>query len=99
METREQWNPDIPIETLYKWKLKECNKLKQRLDKLESTVKALRNNLRLIIDDPEARRAVREEARVRMMIKERNELDKKLHTAYNDREELIIKLNQLRKNV
>lgn len=99
MKTPEQRNADVPIETLYKWKSKECEKLRQRVNDLEATVKSLRNNIRMIIDDPEAKRAVREEARVRMMIRERNELDKKLHAAYTDREELIMKLIQLQNNV
>lgn len=96
METSKSWNPDIPVETLFKWKSRECEKLKRRVENLEATVKALRNNIRIIIDDPEAKHAVRQEAIVRMMIKERNALDRKLHQAYVDREELIIKLNRLK---
>jgi predicted RNase H-like nuclease (RuvC/YqgF family) len=98
-ETPKNWNPEVPIETLFKWKSREREKLKRRVENLEATVKALRNNIRIIIDDPEARHAVRQEAIMRMMIKERNALDKKLHQAYVDREELIIKLNRLKDHV
>lgn len=99
METSKNWNPDVPIETLYKWKSRECGKLNQRVKDLEATVKALRENIRMIVDDPEARRAVRVEARVRMMTKEMNALQKKLHQARVDMEELIIKVNKLNDNV
>lgn len=96
MNADKEWNRDVPVETLYKWKSRECVKLTRRIKELESTVKALRENIRMMIDDPEARQAVRTEARVRMMSRERNALDRKLHQAYADREELIIKLNQLK---
>jgi len=96
METSKNWNPDVPVETLYKWKSRECEKLRRRVENLEATVKALRNNIRIIIDDPEAKRAVKQEAIIRMMVKERNALDRKLHQAYADREELIIKLNRFK---
>ena len=99
METSKNWNPDVPVETLYKWKSQECGKLNQRVKDLEATVKALRENIRMIVDDPEARQAVRTEARVRMMTKETNALQKKLHQARVDMEELIIKLNKLNDNV
>ena len=99
METSKNWNPDVPVETLYKWKSLECGKLNQRVKDLEATVKALRENIRMIVDDPEARRAVRVEARVRMMTKEMNALQKKLHQARVDMEELIIKVNKLNDNV
>lgn len=94
MTKDKEWNPDVPIETLYRWKSKECEKLRKRVADLEATVSALRNNIRIIIDDPEAKQAIRMDARIKAMTKERNALDKKLHIAYNDREELIRKLVQ-----
>ena len=98
-QSTKNWNPDVPVETLYKWKSRECEELKQCVKELEKTVKALRENIRIIINDPEALRDIRQTAIIRNMIKERNALDKKLHQAYTDREELIIKLNQLKGNV
>jgi len=99
MQTPKNWNPDVPVETLYRWKSLECEKLKSHIEDLKATVSALRRNLRILIDDPEAKRDIRREGIIRMMQKERNALDKKLHQAYTDREELIIKLNQLKGNV
>lgn len=98
-EDNKKWNPDIPVETLYKWKQRECQKLEKRVAELERTVKKLRDNIRLILNDPEARHDVRVDARVRMISKEKNSLDEKLHIARADREELIMKLVQLQNRI
>jgi len=90
-----KWNPDVPVETLYKWKSMECEKLRRQVIRLESTVESLRRNIDMMLDDPDIKYAVKKEAVIRTMKNEIKVLNKKIQVACADRENLIMKLVQL----
>jgi predicted RNase H-like nuclease (RuvC/YqgF family) len=82
-------NNDVPIETVFRWKQVECWKLKAKVKKLEATVKALRNNITMLIGDKDLKKEIVKEAVVRQRNEEIKRLNKKLHHAYESIEELI----------
>jgi len=83
-------NNDVPIETLFRHKCYETKKLKKRIVKLEMTVERLRNNIRIILHDPEVRKQIAVEERVRQYKHTLSILEKKLHDARKTSERLII---------
>ncbi|MBQ2175693.1 MAG: hypothetical protein II453_11780 [Alphaproteobacteria bacterium] len=90
-----KWNADVPVETLYKWKSRECEKLRRQVVSLESTVESLRRNIDIMLDDPSMKYAVKKESVIRTMANEIKVLNKKIQVARADRENLIMKLVQL----
>lgn len=96
-QNNEVRNPDVPAETILKWKQVECWKLRAQVKKLEATVKALRKNIDMLIRDKDLKREIAKELMIRERTAENNRLKKKLHGAYESIKELIqtnIKLKQ-----
>lgn len=89
MTEQETRNPDVPIETVFKWKQVECWKLRNENRKLKATVESLRRNITLMLRDKETRKEVAKEAAVRRRTIEINKLNEKLHNAYESIEQLI----------
>ena len=85
-------NNDVPVETLFRHKCQEARKLRKRIAKLESTIKQLRNNISLILHDPEVKKQIAVEERVRLYRSELVCAQKKLHEARRTNEMLIEKL-------
>lgn len=85
-------NNDVPVETLFRHKCRECKKMKKRVVKLEMTVERLRNNISLILHDPEVKKQIAVEERVRLYKNELVCAQKKLHEARRTNEMLIEKL-------
>lgn len=85
-------NNDVPVETLFRHKCQECKKMKKRVVKLEMTVERLRNNISLILHDPEVKKQIAVEERVRLYKNELVCAQKKLHEARRTNEMLIEKL-------
>lgn len=96
-QNNEVRNPDVPVETILKWKQVECWKLRAQVKKLEATVKALRKNIDMLIRDKNLKRDIAKELMLRERAAENSRLNKKLHNAYESIKELIqtnLKLKQ-----
>lgn len=83
-------NQDVPIETVFRWKQVECWKLRKQNSKQAETIKALRRNLDMVLNDKELKKQIAKELLIRRKTEEINRLNKKLNKAYQSIEELIV---------
>lgn len=87
-------NRDVPVETLFRHKCRETNKLKKRVAKLEATIEQLRNNITLILKDPAVKKQVAVDARVHESKQIIATLEKRLHEAKETNNRLLTRLIQ-----
>ena len=72
-------NNDVPIETLFKWQAKELRKLTAQLKQKDKTIKKLRNNITILLSDPEVKMQLIREFLLRERSKQISMLQKELH--------------------
>lgn len=79
MEERPINNDDVPVETLFKWQCREVYKLRAQLEQKNKTIKKLRNNITLLLRNPEVKLQLARDFVLRERSREVSHLQKELH--------------------
>lgn len=79
MEERLTNNSDVPVETLFKWQSKEIRKLRAQLEQKNKTIQKLRNNITILLRDPETKAMIAKDLILRERAREVSRLQKELH--------------------
>lgn len=82
-------NDDVPVETLFKWQSKEVYKLRRQLEQKEKTIKKLRNNITLLLRNPEVKLKVTRELIIREKNLQLRKLQKELHCVRQSERKII----------
>lgn len=89
MEERLINNDDVPVETLFKWQSKEMYKLRHQLEQKEKTIRKLRNNITMLLRDPEVKLQVARELIIRERNSELRKLQKEIHRMRQSERKII----------
>lgn len=79
MEEQLTNNSDIPVETLFKWQCKEVYKLRAQLAQKNRTIQKLRNNITILLKNPEVKLQIAKDLYLREKKRECTHLQKELH--------------------
>jgi predicted RNase H-like nuclease (RuvC/YqgF family) len=72
-------NDGVPVETLFKWQSREVYKLRAQLEQKNKTIKKLRNNITMLLRDPEVKLRLTKDLMLREKAREIAGLQKELH--------------------
>jgi hypothetical protein len=89
MEERLINNDDVPVETLFKWQSREMYKLRHQLEQKEKTIRKLRNNITMLLRDPEVKLQVARELIIRERNSELRKLQKEIHRMRQSERKII----------
>lgn len=87
-------NP-VPAKTLLSHMANELNRAYEKMAQQAATIKQLQKSIQLLLSDPEIKKEVAIEARVRDYKRQLSALQTKLHDARLDRNEIIEKYAKL----
>ena len=85
----------VPAKTLLRHMANELNRAYEKMAQQAATIKQLQKSIQLLLSDPEIKKEVAIEARVRDYKRQLSALQKKLHAARLDRNEIIEKYAKL----